>query len=62
VLPVKAAERLRARGQALDRTAIRVDARNADVMPEPVVDLNALTDGRPRRTAGPDVLDAVDEQ
>ena len=35
-----------------------------DVMPEPVVDLDALADGEPAATevSGPDVLDAVDEQ
>ena len=35
-----------------------------DLMPETVVDLDALTDGEPAaaEAAGPDVLDAVDEQ
>src|SRR5215207_2802697 len=35
-----------------------------DLVPETVVDLDALADGEPAATAagGPDVLDAVDEQ
>ena len=35
-----------------------------DLMPEPVVDLDALAGDQPAATevAGPDVLDAVDEQ
>ena len=36
----------------------------ADLMPEPVVDLDALADGEPAApaAAGPELLDAVDEQ
>ena len=35
-----------------------------DLMPEPVVDLDALADGEPAApaAAGPELLDAVDEQ